>query len=86
MNIRWGAIAVSACFVAGLASPVAAYTVFDQYSPSGSGSPVVKGECNDGTNFTVKYYPNNGKKYAIYSGFGNSADEVIRSFCGSHGG
>jgi hypothetical protein len=79
-------ILIAAVVTLGLALPASAYSVFDTYSPSGNGSPVVKGECNDGTNFTVKYYPNNGQKYAIYSGFGSSAEAVIQSFCRNHGG
>ena len=70
----------------GIVTPATAYTIFGTYSPNGNGSPVVTGECNDGTNFTVKYYPNNGQKYAIYSGFGSSAEAVIQSFCRNHGG
>lgn len=70
----------------GIATQASAYRIFDTYSPSGNGSPIVKGECNDGTNFTVKFYPNNGQKYAIYSGFGSSVEAVIASFCRNHGG
>lgn len=77
---------VAATALAGMTSTASAYRVFDTYSPSGNGSPVVKGECNDGTNFTVKYYPNNGSPYAIYSLFGGSAEEVISKFCRNHGG
>lgn len=77
---------LAASFVLGVATQASAYRVFDTYSPSGNGSPVVVGECNDGTNFTVKYYPSNGQKYAIYSGFGSSAEAVIANFCRNHGG
>ena len=73
-------------FVFSAVAPAFAYRIFDTYSPSGNGSPIAKGECNDGTNFTVKYYPNNGQKYAIYSGFGRSAEAVIASFCSNRGG
>ena len=76
----------SAFALVGMASTASAYRIFDTYSPSGNGSPIAKGECNDGTNFTVKYYPNNGTKYAIYSLWGDSAEEVISRFCGNKGG
>jgi len=61
---------------------VTGYKIIEEFDYSARQTVIAVIKCNsNGRKAKVRYYPNNGSKYAIDSGFGDSVDDVASEFC-----